>query len=90
MTGDRKGRNGSQRKGGQAIGVKPQFARAARAAYAEKPRRLRAVGKKEAQGRAVRPGPAPRSLDDEIWEDYQIKAAGLLAEWRRKWGAHLS
>jgi len=68
-------------------------ASAARAAYAGKRRRLvkakRPVGKKE----AARPAPAttPRSMDGEMWEDYRVfKAAGLLAEWRRKWQANLS
>ena len=92
MKGNREGQSGSQTKEGQQIRVSPQFAHAARAAYAGKPRRLvkarRTVGKE-----AVRPAPAPapQSTDGEMWEDYRVfKAAGLLAAWRMKWGAHLS
>jgi hypothetical protein len=96
MKGDREGQSGSQIKKGQAkkggIRVSPQFAHAARAAYAGKPRRLRAVGKRK--GEAIRPSPAlpaPQSTDGEMWEDYRVfKAAGMLAAWRMKWGAHLS
>ena len=36
--------------------------------------------------------PVRRAVPDvqELWEDYRIfKAAGLLAEWRRKWRAYL-